>query len=375
MGSQFGDQPSIGPSSRSHLGWETHASRCHVRGPRPRQTPGQSTQGLGERTRAAGEPSWGNPTARAALHPPLPVCDSQILPPGDAAKHAAGLPSLQLQQWLARFPRRRAGGRAGLGEPRSPLRRPQWPPHQPLARRGRPPQGIKCGPRHPTSNTLSPTLSHLQSHPLTLTSQEGTLPPASREARPSIQCPTDPRPEEGRLSNRHAAPLPRVPQSRCSEQPAAGPPRPPRGPEDPQAPAAPRGPYLKAGGWAARSAPRSVRPSSQGAEAPAQSPPSQLPPRSLRRAPSGCGAAQAHCRSRRAAPHQPHARPHASAPSHSVRTRRARAMCAPVLRPRTRTTCTCNEHTGPQATGVHLPRALAVCSPALTRHAHMACTH
>lgn len=190
-----------------------------------------------------GNPAPGSrPAAQAALHPPLPMCDPRILPPGDAAKHAAGLPSRQLQQRLARFPRRRVGGRAGLCEPRSPLRRPQWPPRQPLARRGRPPQGIKCGPRHPTSNTLSPTLSHLQAHPLTLTSQEGTLPPASREARPSIPCPTDPGPEEGRLSNRHAAPPPRAPQSRCSQQPAAGPPRPPGDLKTPRRPPHPGGP-------------------------------------------------------------------------------------------------------------------------------------
>lgn len=59
------------------------------------------------------------------------------------------------------------------------------------------------------------------------------------------------------------------------------------------------------------------------------------------------------------APHWTRARRHAHAfSSHSLRPRRARAKCAPVLTPRTRAACTCEGHTGPHT----------------ARHRHAACT-
>lgn len=84
-------------------------------------------------------------------------------------------------------------------------------------------------------------------------------------------------------------------------------------------------------------------------------------------------AAQAHCLSRRAAPHQTRARPHETASSRSMRRRRARATCTRVLVPRTRTACTRDEPTGPHATGihlVHLQRAHWFSHCTYTRRAH-----
>lgn len=70
-----------------------------------------------------------------------------------------------------------------------------------------------------------------------------------------------------------------------------------------------------------------------------------------------------------AAPYRTCARPYA----HASPPRRARAMCAPVLKPRTSTACTREVHTGPQAAGAYLVH-LAVCTPALTQHEYTACT-
>ena len=56
---------------------------------------------------------------------------------------------------------------------------------------------------------------------------------------------------------------------KASLTPGAARPAPLRGLRRPRARLSPRVPYLKAGGWAVRSSPRPVRPSSQEAEGPA----------------------------------------------------------------------------------------------------------
>lgn len=120
----------------------------------------------------------------------------------------------------------------------------------------------------------------------------------------------------------------------------------------------------------ARSAPHSVRPSSPGIGGPAQSPPSQVPPRSRRRAPSGCAGCTGALPGppRRAAPRRTRARPHASASLHRVHS-----QCVQWVSPQhARMRCTCNLRTSSRNARTYRVHVRCEHPPVLTQRA---CTH
>lgn len=153
-------QPVRGPALHSSqqlqprgLG-DSCVSLCHVEGPRPRQTPGQLTQGLRERIRASGEPHPGLAPSLAGVAPSAPASGwvtRGFCPPGTLQSTQLGY----LRGWLQ--PRvfldaewAGAQARATLA---SPLRLPQCPLCLLLERRAPSLGDIKRGPRRPTPNT------------------------------------------------------------------------------------------------------------------------------------------------------------------------------------------------------------------------------
>lgn len=286
-----------------------------------------------------------------------------------------------------------AGGRAGLGDPPRPA--PSLPvPPTPATHNEVPTPGIRRGPRRSRSNTLAtPKLTH---------SGQRRGDPATHTARGAALDPVPSQTQAGRraliLSPRRASvprppgPLTRAAHSRSALSPGGLKPRHPLNP----------GPYLKTDGWAARSAPRLDRPSSQGAGSPVQSPASRLPPRSRLHAPSGCTSRTGplprplrrtvpclHAPARvrvltqhahtactcdvRTGSHAAHAhrvhmrRAHRSSLSRHVP--RALAMWALVLPARAHTACTCDVHTGLHAERLHTRRAhTSINTPLHTAH-------
>lgn len=147
-----------------------------------------------------------------------------------------------------------------------------------------------------------------------------------------------------------------------ASHPRRGPPRPPQGPEAPTRPPQPESP-LPEGRWLGGevlTAPGSaIFPGSGGARvAPS------VPAVAAQPTPCSIGMPGLH---RRTAPAAALWNPRASP------QRRARAMCAPVLKLRMRSASTREVHTGPHAAGAYLMH-LAICTPTLTHHAYTVCT-